>query len=122
MNYTTILLMTLLYGITTYFHGHQGSHLFNIKNGRATLNPLFLIILWAYNVTFLPWAVLIFIGYKTFWYYPVIILVLSQIVRFSLVSLETTLKIHKNAWMISLIGIVAIPISLLFLIYLSKYL
>lgn len=113
--------MTIFYGISTYFHGHQASHLIYLKEGhqrnvgRVTLNPLLVLILWLYHITHLPWLILIFIGYKTIWYYPLIIILFSQIVRFGLVAIEMRLKI--NGAIISLVGIVVIPVTLYFVYF-----
>ncbi len=121
--YQTFILIIVLYGISTFFHGHQASHLTYIKEGhqphvgRVTLNPLLILILWLYHITHLPWLILIIIGYRTIWYYPLIIILLSQIVRFSLVAIEMRLKI--NGALISLVGIVVIPITLYFVYFLS---
>ncbi len=117
MQYETILLMSIFYGIAAYFHRHQGTHLTQIKSGQVTLNTILVLILWSYNITFLPWLALIYIGYKTIWYFPVIILFLSQVVSFFSVSLER--KFNWNGALISLMGIIFIPIALIFLIYLS---
>ncbi|CAM8393625.1 hypothetical protein MCEMHM7_01072 [Candidatus Methylopumilus planktonicus] len=118
MQYETILLMSILYGIAAYFHRHQGTHLTQIKSRQVTLNPVLVFILWFYNITFLPWLALIYIGYKTIWYYPVIILFLSQFVSFLSISLER--KFNWNGALISLTGVVLIPIVLILLIYLSS--
>lgn len=124
MYYQTFILMILLYGISTFFHGHQASHLTYIKEGqqpyvgRVSLNPLLVSVLWLYHICHLPWLVLIIIGYQTVWFYPIIILLLSQIVRFGLVAIEMRFKI--NGALISLVGIVVIPITLYFVFFLSR--
>lgn len=120
MNYQLILEMAILYGIAIYFHRHQGSHLAYIKIGEVTLNPILVFILWVYNITFLPWLALIFIGYKNNWKLPLIILLCAQIISMVLVSLEIKLNLQKNAALISLFGIFVIPISLILLIVLSN--
>ena len=124
MNYQAFVLMIILYGISTYFHGHQGSHLTYIKEGhqrqfgRVTLNPLLILILQIYNITMLPWLVLIIIGITTVWFYPIIIILFSQIVRFSLTGIEMRLKV--NGALISLTGIFVIPVTLYFMYLLSQ--
>ena len=114
MNFQTLLIMSILYGITIFFWGHQGSHLAWIKAREASLNILLVLILYIYHITFLPWLALIYIGYKTLWYYPVIILALAQVIRLFLVSIEMRFK--WNGALISLTGILVIPISLIALI------
>lgn len=122
------VLMILLYGIATFFHRHQGSHLAYIKlseteyvkGGRVTIDPLLILILWLYNVTLLPWLVLIFIGFKTVWYYSVIVLLASQIVSFGLSAVEMRSKL--NGALISLFGIIVIPLALFGVYLLSSYL
>lgn len=124
MNYQVFVLMIILYGISTYFHGHQGSHLTYIKEGhqrqfgRVTLNPLLILILQIYNITMLPWVVLIIIGITTVWFYPIIIILFSQVVRFSLTGIEMRLKV--NGALISLTGIFVIPVTLYFVYFLSQ--
>ena len=122
MDYEVILIMSILYGIATYFHRHQGSHLFNIKSGKVTLNPLLVLILWSYNISFLPWLFLIFIGFKTIWYLPLIILGLSQIISLSLVSIEMKINYKNNdvinGALVSLLGIPMIPLCLIPLLFL----
>ncbi len=124
MPYQAIILMTIFYGISTFFDGHQASHLFYIKEGhqphygRVTLNPLLVLILWFYQIAHLPWLILIIIGYETTWYYPIIVILLSQIVRFSLVAIEMRLKI--NGALISLAGILIMPLTLYFVYFFSS--
>lgn len=105
-------IIVLLYGVATYFHGHQGSHLAYIKIGEAVLNPFLTFVLWFYHITFLPWLAMIWLGYKTIWYYPLIVILAAQIVRFALVLIQDNLGLTQKAAFISLFGIVAIPAAL----------
>lgn len=123
MPYQTLILMSLLYGISAFFNRHQASHLVYIKEGdqkgvgRVTLNPMLILILWVYHLPW-SWLILILIGLKTFWYYPVIILLISQVLSFILVGIEMKLKL--NGALLSLFGIIVIPIALYGVYYLSK--
>jgi hypothetical protein len=114
--------MSILYGISTYFHRHQGSHLVHIKSGEVTLNPILVFILWSYNITFLPWLFLIFIGFKTTWYLPLIVLGLSQAISLSLVSIEMKLNYKNNGIingaLVSILGIIVVPLTLIPLLFL----
>ena len=112
----SFLLITLLYGITDYFHRHQGSHLFAIRDGKATLNPFIVKIMQIFNLSFLPWLVLLWVAYKTVWYYPIAIILFSQIVSFGMVFLESKLNLTKSAWAISLLGLIAIPLCLMIIL------
>lgn len=106
------LIIVLLYGVAAYFHGHQGSHLAYIKIGEAVLNPFITLVLWIYHITFLPWLTMIWLGYKTVWYYPIIVILAAQAVRFALVLIQDNLGLTSKAAYISLLGIVAIPTAL----------
>jgi len=114
------LIQTLLYGTVSYFYGHQGSHLASVRSGQSRLNPLLVKILWLYNITFLPWLVLIWLGFHIVWYYPVAILIASFIPRLILISIEMKMGWTSNAWAISLIGIVTIPLGLACMLYLAS--
>lgn len=117
MTFQILLLMSILYGITTYFHGHQGSHLTHNHFGDAPLNPFLVLILNIYIRLFFPWLILLYIGYKTHWSYPVIILVISQVIRLILISIQR--KLDWNGALISLTGILVIPITSILLIVLT---
>lgn len=102
----------LLYSLAAHLHGHQGSHLAHIKTGNDTLNSYLVFILWIYNITFLPWLALIWLGYKTVWYLPFAVLIGSLLIRPMLFSIEQRTGLVKHAWAISLLGIPLIPIFL----------
>lgn len=110
--------LAALSGLLGYLHGHQASHLVWISSGRATLNPTLLRALmvsykYAYQWLFyLPWAFLVWYGYKTVWWYPIGAFVISVIFRLVLTAIETHTGLIKNAWAISLAGILLVPIAL----------
>jgi hypothetical protein len=108
----TFLIIVLLYGVAVYFHGHQASHLTYIKIGQATLNPFLVLVLWIYHITFLPWLAMIWLGYKTIWYYPLMVIIGAQIVRAILIAYQSDMGLAQRAAYISLIGIIAIPVTL----------
>ena len=111
------IFIVLLYGIASYFYGHQASHLMHIRAGQAELNPTLTLILSIYGVLYLPWLVLLWIGYSTTWYFPLLVMLFSLPVRLALISIQSNLNLTKDAWAISLIGIVTVPIALLTIIF-----
>ena len=113
----TFLYIVLLYGMAVYFDGHQASHLMYIKEKRGDLNPTLTFILSLYAISHLPWLVLIWVGYRTTWYYPLVVILFAQPVRLALISIQDKLDLTQDAWAISLLGLIAIPFSL-FLIFL----
>ena len=113
-----IFIGIVLYAFAAYLHGHQGSHLAYIKAGNAVLNPYLVFILWIYNITFLPWAALIWLGYKTIWYLPFGVLLGSLLIRPMLISIEQRTGLVKHAWAVSLMGIFFIPLCLGGMLYL----
>lgn len=112
----SFILITILYGFSSYFHRHQGSHLLAIRDGKASLNPILIRIMQAFNLTFLPWFLMLWVAFETVWYYPILIILFSQIISFGLVFIETKFNLAKSAWLISLIGVVVIPVCLLIII------
>ena len=112
----TFLYIVLLYGMAVYFDGHQASHLMYIKEKRGDLNPTLTFILSLYAISHLPWLVLIWVGYRTTWYYPLVVILFAQLVRLVLISIQDKLDLTKDAWAISLLGLVAIPVSLICII------
>jgi hypothetical protein len=119
----SFILITLLYGISAYFHRHQGSHLVAIRDGKASLNPVLVRVMQGFNLTFLPWLLMLWVAFETVWYYPILIILISQIISFGLVFIETKFNLAKSAWLISLIGVLAIPLCLsaIILIVLSSH-
>lgn len=109
----TFLYIVLLYGMAVYFDGHQSSHLMYIKEKRGDLNPTLTFILSLYAISHLPWLVLIWVGYRTTWYYPLVVILFAQPVRLALISIQDKLDLTQDAWAISLLGLIAIPFSLI---------
>src|SRR5437879_537507 len=115
-------LITVMYSIVAYLHGHQGSHLVAIKSGQATLNPILLGILRGYNwLLFMPWLFLIWYGYKTVWWYAVGAFVIAWVFRLLWTKIGVVTGAIKNAWAISLVGIPIIPVLLLVMVKLTLW-
>ncbi len=96
--------------------GHQVGHIECLKIGRATLNPwLVTPMALAISVGFL---FLIWYGYQTHWYYAVFLVCFSLLVRQFLMMIERRVGLTEQASMISIPGIVIVPVAVAWLVYL----
>jgi hypothetical protein len=109
-------LIAAMYSFFAFFLGHQAGHLFAIKCGQATLNPLFVTILLVYHWLFWPWLFLIWFGYKTGWWYGLAAFVIGNVFRLVWTKISQVTGAIKNAWAISLIGIPIVPVLLIFMV------
>ena len=107
----TFWAIVLLYSMVAFITGHQGSHAFSIKTGLSTLNPVLTLLLGLYSLPF-PILFLIWIGYKTIWWYAVSIFFMSLIFRLIWTKITIETGLVKSAWAISLLGIIIIPFLL----------
>lgn len=109
-----------MYSLLAYFQGHQGSHLAAIKSGQAELNPVLLSILLIYNwLFFVPWLFVVWYGHKTVWWYAVGVFVIGWVSRLVWTKIGMVTGLIKNAWAISLVGILIIPALLLCMVELT---
>ena len=106
-------------GLVGYFHKHQASHLAHLAIGNAELNPFLLHLLigsyrWVYRwLVYLPWAFLVWYGYKTVWWLAVGAWVAGWIFQLVLVKIEMATGLTRSAWAISLVGIPVIPVLII---------
>ena len=62
-------------------------------------------------VLFLLWY-----GYRTVWYYPLILAAIGLPMTFVLTAIERAMKLHRSAWAISTSGILFVPVLLYLMI------
>lgn len=117
----TLWFIAVMYSFFAFFRGHQGSHLVAIKFGQATLNPLFVTILLVYHWVFWPWLFLIWLGYKTAWWYGLAAFVIGLAFRLVWTKITAIMGANKSAWAISLVGIPIIPVLLIFMVKLTLW-
>ena len=109
------LMLVILASTAFYFMMHQGSHLayFN-ADFRVKLNPT-LTLLMSIEQYAIP-IFLIWYGFKTVWYYPLLLVAICFPGTIVLVMIEKALKLHRNAWVISIAGILLVPLLLYFMV------
>lgn len=62
-------------------------------------------------------GLLLYIGYATRWYYPLVLVFLSiPVCTLVLVKLEIALGLNKSGWAIGFVGIPSIPLLILWMI------
>jgi hypothetical protein len=62
-------------------------------------------------VLFLVWY-----GYRTVWYYPLILAAIGFPMTFVLIAIEHAMKLHRSAWAISISGLLFMPMLLYLMI------
>jgi hypothetical protein len=111
--------IVIMYSGATFLHGHQGSHLAYLKIGSATLNPILILPMWIYNITF-PFVLFsAWIAYKVSWKYSLLIIGMSFILRLVWTGIASATGANRNAWALSLLGIPVIPVLFIFMVRLT---
>ena len=94
---------------------HQSSHLAHVlADWRVILNPFLAIIMSVEKiivVLFLVWY-----GYRTVWYYPLLLAAIGFPETIVLTTIEHAMKLHRSAWAISILGILFVPVLLYLMI------
>jgi hypothetical protein len=76
------------------------------RDPTITLNPIFSVAIWFYHwFAWCPWIVPLYYAYKTVWWHGVVLAVAGLVLRFFISIVEGGLKLQRNAWAISLIGL-----------------
>jgi hypothetical protein len=105
------LTLVILYTFTFYFSMHQSSHLAHLEaDWRVRLNPCLALLMSVEQiivVLFLVWY-----GYRTVWYYPLILAAMGFPATIILTTFERAMKLHRSAWAISISGILFVPVLL----------
>ena len=108
-------LTVILYTFTSYFSMHQSSHLAYLSaDRRVRLNPCLAMLMSVEQiivVLFLVWY-----GYKTVWYYPLILAAIGFPMTFVLTTIEHVMRLHRSAWAISISGVLFVPVLLYLMI------
>ena len=109
------LTLVILYTFTFYFSMHQASHLAYLEaDWRVKLNRYLALLMSVEQiivVLFLVWY-----GYRTVWYYPLVLAAIGFPMTFVLTAIEHAMKIHRSAWAISISGLLFVPILLCLMI------
>ena len=107
--------LVILYTLTFYFFMHQSSHLAHLgADWRVRLNPSLAMLMTVEKiivVLFLVWY-----GYRTVWYYPLILAAIGFPMTFVLTAIEHAMKLHRSAWAISIAGVLFVPMLLYLMI------
>jgi hypothetical protein len=109
------LTLVILYTFTSYFSMHQSSHLAYLSaDRRVRLNPCLAMLMSVEQiivVLFLVWY-----GYKTVWYYRLILAAIGFPMTFVLTTIEHVMRLHRSAWAISISGVLFVPVLLYLMI------
>jgi len=109
------LTLVILYTFTSYFSMHQSSPLAYLSaDRRVRLNPCLAMLMSVEQiivVLFLVWY-----GYKTVWYYPLILAAIGFPMTFVLTTIEHVMRLHRSAWAISISGVLFVPVLLYLMI------
>ena len=114
---TNFALLVLAYSTFFWFVGHQSSFLVAVSRGQATLNPVLRLTMRLTSAMPIYVGLLLYIGYATRWYYPLVLVFLSILVyALVLVKLEIALGLNQSGWAIGFVGIPSIPLLILWMI------
>jgi hypothetical protein len=103
--------LAVICSFVSYFAMHQTSHLAYLGNDpRVRLKPALVLLMRVEKLAGL--GVLVWYGYHTVWYYPLILVLVGFVGTFVLKAVEHVLNLQRIAWAISIFGIVAIPVLL----------
>jgi hypothetical protein len=90
---------------------HQASHLAYLEvDPRVKLNSYLALLMSVEQiivVLFLVWY-----GYRTVWYYPLVLAAIGFPMTFVLTTIERAIKLHRSAWAISISGVLFVPVLL----------
>jgi hypothetical protein len=106
--------LIVLASLASYFTMHQGSHLAWLSAGHSQLNPT-LALLMSIEKYASP-IFLIWYGFKTVWYNPLLLIAICFPGTIVLVTIERTLGLTRKAWVISISGILFVPVLLYFMV------
>lgn len=88
------LTLAILASLAFYFAMHQGSHLAYLSVNRVQLNPTLSLLMSIERIA-VP-IFLIWYGFKTVWYYPLLLSVIIFPGAIVLVSIEKALRLTKG--------------------------
>jgi hypothetical protein len=103
--------LVILYTLAFYFYMHQSSHLTHLSaDPRLRLNPLLSLLMSIEQIAGLLF--LVWYGYETVWYYPLLLAAIGFPGTIVLTTIERAIKLHRSAWAISISGILFVPVLL----------
>jgi hypothetical protein len=109
------LTLVILYTLTFYFFMHRSGHLAHLSvDWRVRLNPSLAMLMSVEQIVvvlFLVWY-----GYRTVWYYPLILAAIGFPASIVLTTIEHAMKLHRSAWAISISGVLFVPVLLYLMI------
>ena len=109
------LTLVILYTFTSYFSIHQGSHLAYLEaDRRVKLNPCLAFLMGIEQI--IIFLFLVWYGYRTVWYYPLVLAAIGFPASIVLTTIEHAMKLHRSAWAISISGVLFVPVLLYFMI------
>lgn len=116
-----LIALIVAYSFWKYFLGHQGSHIaYIISHGGGINATVFQFLLWYNRLgAVFGLAFLIYLGYVSRWYIPLVVFALAFIGQGILVAIETKLRLQQHAWAISLTGLPILPIIMGFMVYVA---
>ncbi len=107
--------LLIAYPVWYFFLGHQMTNVIYATRGLATHPPFLPFFAGAARV--LGAAFLLYFAYKSHWYFALILYLMGFVGQFVLVRIEMAFGFQKQAWAISLIGVLVLPIVLSYMIY-----
>lgn len=106
--------LVISYLIFSFFHFYQLKH---IKNFQGASQIFRLILsLFGFLCMIFMYAFLIYLGYKTIWYYPIILFIGGITIKFIYSFIESKFQIKDYQFIFSLSGFVIIPITIFFML------
>jgi hypothetical protein len=102
-----------LASFVSFFRMHQGSHLAYVHVNHTQLNPTLTLL--TYSVRYTGPIFLIWYGFKTVWYYPFLLMAVCIPGVIVLVYVEKALRLTQRAWVISISGIIFVPVMVYFM-------
>jgi hypothetical protein len=111
----------VLAGISLNVISHQSNHVREVWNGRATLNPVLLLMINVIMyITLLSLLGLsIYFGFKFGWLTALKFVVLSFLVQFPVAIVVFGLRLQRFAWAISLSGILLLPLFIAIMLFVT---
>jgi len=113
---TSFVVLAVPYIFVSYFAMHRSSHLAYLSaDPTITLNPIIVLLMRIEQICGLIF--LIWYGYMTVWYKPILLIAIGFLGTFIIKGIEHALKLHRVAWAISIIGVLVIPFLLWFMVW-----
>lgn len=109
--------LMLAYFFWDYFLGHQMSHVAYASQGLGSM-PAYLPF-FGLSARILGVVFLIYFGYKSHWYLPVVLYALGYVGQAAIIWIEVKIGLRQYAWAISLAGVLVMPLLLAYMFYVA---